>query len=87
MPLDFGQGRFVMTALTQSNAGSRDVLSHHAHSVIIPSNTAKQSLQGVAETLEAHADDEIVLGVWLPGTASDLLAGARALPDADGWSL
>ena len=47
----------------------------------------KTGLQRVTETLEAHADDEIVLGVWLPGTASDLLAGARALPDADGWLL
>lgn len=37
----------------------------------------------IAETLQAHADDEVVLSVWLPGAAGNFLASARALPDTD----
>lgn len=39
----------------------------------------------LAEATNTHGDNGIVLGVWLPGAASDLLASAAALPNADSF--
>merc|ERR1711893_109358 len=41
-------------------------------------------LDVLTETTDTHGNNGVVLGVWLPGTASDLLASTAALPDADG---
>ena len=45
----------------------------------------KLRLDVLTETTDTHGDDGVVLGVWLPGTAGDLLASSAALPDSDGF--